>query len=253
VNGDKLTVQKLLIELGYSIAEAETYWALLNLETVSIRKVAEQSGINRGTTYEAIKRLVAAGLVHARRTGQREYYSAESPEKIYDLIRDKRKELLQAHEHAAALIPELLAKKARPKGRPLVKYYEDEDGVVAILRDVLQTCGQLSKPQYYVYSSRPLRQYLYRKFPQFTARRIREGIAVKAIAIGEGGDPAAVSERKWLPESNGGEISSYTIIYADKIASISISSDYTPYGVVVEDAGAAAMQRLLFERLWATL
>ena len=250
---DNLTVQRLLTELGFSQVEAETYWALLNLETVSIRKVAERSGINRGTTYDAIKRLILAGLVNARRSGQREYFTAESPEKIYDIIRDRRKELWQTQQKAHAYIPTLLAKKARPRGRPLVRYYEDDEGVVAILKDVLQTCGQLAEPQYYVYSSRPLRQYLYRQFPEFTARRIREGIAVKVIAVGEGGESAAVSERKWLPEPDEVEISSYTLIYDNKVASISISDDNTPYGVVVEDAGGAAMQRLLFERLWSLL
>jgi len=252
MNGDKITVQQLLQELGFSEAESETYWALLNLETVSIRKVAAYSGINRGTTYDAIKRLVAAGLAHTRRSGQREYYNAESPEKIHDLIRDKRKELWRTQQQAAELVPKLLARKARPQGQPLVKYYEDDEGVVAILKDVLQTCGQLETPEYYVYSSRPLRQYIYRKFPEFTDRRIREGIGVKVIAVGEGGDPTAISERRWLPEPDAAGISSYIIIYGDKVASISISN-YTPYGVVVEDAGATAMQKVLFERLFATL
>jgi sugar-specific transcriptional regulator TrmB len=253
MNNDKMTMQKLLLELGFSEAEAETYWALLSLETVSIRKVADQSGINRGTTYEAIKRLVGAGLVHTRKTGQREYYSAESPEKIYDLIRDKRKELWRTQQEAQALIPELLAKKARPQGRPLVRYYEDDEGIVTILKDVLQTCSHLETPEYYAYSSRPLRKLLYRKFPQFTERRIQEGIAVKVIAVGEGSDTEGLSARKWLLEPAGGETSSYTIIYANKVAHISISSDYTPYGVVIEDAGVAAMQKLLFEQLWVTL
>ena len=250
---DKLTIQKLLLDLDFSDAEAETYWALLNLETVSIRKVAAFSGINRGTTYEAIRKLVAAGLVHSRKSGEREYFSAESPDKIFDLIRDKRKELWQVQQKANHLIPELLAKKARPKGRPLVRYYEDDEGVVTILKDVLQTCGQLNHPEYYAYSSRPLRKYLYRKYPQFTERRVAEGIGVKVIAIGEGSDTEGLSERKWLGEPEDGEISSYTIIYGSKVASISISNDYTPYGVVIEDAGVAAMQRLLFERLWSTI
>lgn len=95
-----------------------------------------------------------------------------------------------------------------------------------------------------------MRQYLYRKFPEFTERRIREGITVKVIAVGEGGDPAAISERKWIPEAGEAEVSNYTLIYGNKIANISLSNDYTPYGVVIEDAGAAAMQKLLFERLW---
>lgn len=253
MNGDKITIQRLLVELGFSPAEAEVYWALLNLETVSVRRVSAASGINRGSVYEAIKSLLKEGLVNARRSGEREYYSAESPEKIYDLIREKRKELWRVQQEAQKIIPEVLARKARPQGRPIVRYYEDDEGVVAVLRDVLATCSKLDKPEYYVYSSRPLRQYLYRKFPEFTDRRTKEGIAVKVIAVGEGGDPAAVSERKWLPEPEEGSISSYAIIYSNKIASISISTDYTPYAVVTEDAGSAAMQRLLFEKLWASL
>jgi len=253
MNKDKLTVQSLLQELDFTEAEAETYWALLNLETVSIRKVSTFSGINRGTTYESIKTLVTAGLVHARKSGEREYFSAESPEKIYDLIRGRRKELWNAQQQASKLIPELLAKKARPQGKPLVRYYEDDDGIVTILKDVLQSCSRLDEPLYRVYSSRSLRKYMYRKFPNFTDRRVAEGIAVKVIAIGEGSDTEGLSERKWLSESGDGDLSSYTIIYANKVANISISSDFTPYGVVIEDAGVASMQELLFERLWKTL
>lgn len=250
---DKTIAQNMLMQLGLEDPEARTYLALLELEAVSIRKVAEATGINRGTTYEIIRRLVGQGLVTVRTTGKREYYSAESPEKIYDIIRDKRKDLLQTQKLAADVVPKLLAQSVRPQGSPLVKYYEDDEGVVAILKDLLQTCGKLKIPEYYAYSSRPLRQYLYRKFPTFTERRITEGIAVKVIAIGDGGDPAAVSERKWLPEPPDSNISSYTLIYGNKVAQISISKDFTPYGVVTEDVGAASMQKLLFENLWKHL
>ena len=253
MKNDKITVQKILRELRLSEAEAETYWALLNLETVSIRKVAAYSGINRGTTYESLKKLVGVGLVNIRKSGSREYYSAESPEKIYDLIRDKRKELWHVQQEANVLIPELLARKARPQGKPLVRYYEDDEGIVTILKDVLQSCSRLDEPRYYVYSSRPLRKYLYRKFPQFTEKRIAEGVHVDVIAIGEGSDTEGLSNRKWLPEPADSDMTSYSIIYANKVAHISISEDYTPYGVVIEDAGTAAMQRMLFERLWGTL
>lgn len=252
MKNDIMTVQELLKELGFSVVEGEVYWALLNLDRVSIRKVAEYAGINRGTTYDAIKSLASSGLVNTRRNGEREYYSAENPEKIYDLIRDRRKELLRVQSLAQEFIPELLAKKAQPQGRPLVRYYENDDGIVTILKDVLQTCVKLGDPSYFVYSSRSLRKYLYRKFPKFTELRVTDGIAIKVIAIGEGGDTEGLSERKWLPETDG-EASSYIIIYGDKVASISISNDDTPYGVVIEDAGVATMQRLIFKHTWSTL
>jgi HTH-type transcriptional regulator, sugar sensing transcriptional regulator len=250
---DKETIIGLLLRLGLSQQEAATYLALLEMESVSIRKIAERTGINRGTTYDSIKKLVTKGLVSVRRSGQREYYFAESPERIYDIIRDKRKDLWQTQQISTKVVPGLLAKKARPQGRPLVRYYEDHDGVAAILQDVLQTCRSLEHPQYYVYSSKSLRQYLYRKFPTFTARRIAEGIKVKVVAVGEGGEIAEASERKWLPEPAESDVASYTLIYGNKVAVIAITSDFTPYGVVIEDTGAAAMQRLLFDQLWSSL
>src|ERR1044072_9365552 len=88
----------LLLSLDLSRNDARTDAALLQIDTVSIRKIAAHTGINRGTTYEALKRLVTVGLISVKRRGQREYYTAESPEKIYDLIRDKRRDLLEAHE-----------------------------------------------------------------------------------------------------------------------------------------------------------
>lgn len=249
----KFDIEQLLKKLGFSHVDADTYWALLNLESVSIRKVAQLSGINRGTTYEAIKRLAIAGLVSSRRSGEREYFSAETPEKIYDLIREQRKSLMNIQRQAQILIPELLANKARPQGRPLVRYYENDEGIATILTDVLQTCAQLEKPEYRIYSSRSLRQYLYKQFEHFTERRIQEGIQVKAIAIGEGGEPAPMSERKWLERPSTDDAASYTIIYGDKLALISVSADLTPYGVVIEDRSTSEMQRILFEQIWSQL
>ncbi len=249
----KVSVELILKQLGLNDNEAKTYAALFELESASIRKVADRTGINRGTTYEAIKSLVGYGLASVRQNGKREQYAAESPEKIYDIIRDKRKDLLQIQQDSKKLVPALLARAVRNKGEPLVRYYQDEEGVATILRDVLQTCSRLENPGYHVYSSQALRKFLYRKFPKFTERRIAEGIPVKVIAIGHGGENDDLSERRWLPDQPEGQISSYTLIYGSKVAVVSISDNLTPYGVVIEDEGNAEMHRLIFEELWSRL
>jgi sugar-specific transcriptional regulator TrmB len=253
VKNDSKDVVGLLNSLGIPEAEAATYAGLLEIDQVSIRRLAAHTGINRGTTYDALKRLVAIGLVSVKRHGNREQYTAESPERIYELIRDKRRDLLDATTAAKKIIPDLLASKRTTSGRPLVRYYEDDEGIVTILKDVLQTCRELDEPEYCAYSSSRVRAYLYRKFPQFTKRRIAEGIHVKVIAIGEGGEVADNSERKWLPDTSGDMLSSYTLVYGPKVAIISIAEDETPYGVVIEDAGTASMQKFLFQQMWKYL
>jgi sugar-specific transcriptional regulator TrmB len=242
----------LLTSLDISENEAVTYNALLQMESTSIRKIAAYTGVNRGTTYDALKKLVAGGLVSVKNQGKREQYTAESPEKIFDIIREKRRDLLDATTSAKNIVPDLLARTTPSESGPLVRYYENGEGIAAILKDVLQTCRTLPVTEYYAYSS-PVRQYLYQEYPQFTERRIKEGIKVKVIAVGEGGEEAEMSERRWLPHPPKVNVTSYTIIYGPKVAVISMSDDLTLYGVIIEDAGATALQRLAFEHIWDTL
>lgn len=239
--------------LGITEAEQRIYTTLLECGPSSIRQLASLTKVNRGKTYEILKKLTALGLVSFKRSGEQKRFVAENPERINDLIEEKKHELAHAEEIAQELIPSLLALGKRRAGEPLVRFYEDDEGIVAILRDVLSTMSKEEKKEYYVYSSKPLRQYLYHQFPNFTRRRIKEGIFVKVIAIGEGGDPVEVAARKWLPEPTDEQLSSYVLIYGNKIAMISLSPNNTPYGVVIDEPGVAATQRFLFEKLWSSL
>ena len=236
---------------GLSHEQQQVYIAMLELESVSVRKVAAASGLNRGLVYETLKELVEIGLVGMRPQGKRDYYFAESPERLHILLQERRKELWQAQNLAKEVVPELLSKTAHRQGMPVVKYYEDDDGVATILRDVLQTCERLNEPKYLAYSAKPLRHYLYRKFKDYTEKRIASGITVHVIAAGKGGEHDEYSERRWVDDSAGS--ASYLLIYGDKVAHISITDQGTPYGVVIEDSSVAAMQRMLFERLWHQL
>jgi len=245
--------QTFLEDLGLTKAEAQVYLALLQSGPSSIRKIATVANINRGTTYDALKRLSTTGLVSYRKRGERQHYMAESPDQINTLITERRRELVNLQAEAQTLIPKLMAIGERRQGEPIVRFYEDDAGVVAILNDVLATTARLDPKEYYVYSSLSLRGYLYRRFPTFTKRRLQNDIFVRVIAVGEGGEPAEEAELKWLPEPKNADLSSYVIIYGNKVATISVSPDETPYGVVIEEAGVAAMQKFLFEQLWDKL
>lgn len=240
---------KLLTTLGLTTTEAQTYLGLLELGPASIRQVANSTNINRGTTYECLKRLVTKRLVHVNQKGQRRKYTAAHPEIIYDLLDDRRRELATFTDQARLTIPRMANLSSSHQGQPTVRFYEDDEGIVAILKDVLTSMAKEQDKTYYVYSSRSLRHYIYRHFPNFTRQRIKAGIKVRVLAIGIGGDSVELADRKWLPGPEE-HTASYIIIYANKVAQISISADDTPYGVIIEEPGVAAMQKYLFEQLW---
>ena len=64
---------RVLRGFGLSGREAKLYLALLEAGPSSGRRSSETSGLHRATTYRAISRLAARGLVRAERTWPREY------------------------------------------------------------------------------------------------------------------------------------------------------------------------------------
>src|SRR5579862_8013263 len=135
--------KSLLTGIGLSEAESAVYVALLKSGKSSIREVATTSGINRGTTYEALKRLAAIGLVGFQTQGKRRKYIAESPQKINELIENMLSQTKRLKREAAKVIPSLMSYDATSPEAPGVRFYEDDDGIALILKDVLQTVSQL--------------------------------------------------------------------------------------------------------------
>jgi hypothetical protein len=116
------------------------------------------------------------------------------------------------------------------------------------LQDVLDTCEASDELNYRIYSSSGIREYLYEDFPTFSDVRIGKGIAVKAIAFGEGGELRGLDERKWLKS----EVSTptYIIIYPGKTAYISLDAKNELVGVVIENEGICETQKVIFDSLW---
>jgi sugar-specific transcriptional regulator TrmB len=246
-------MNKRLESLGLKRKDYSTYRALLQLGSVSIREISARTRINRGTTHEILKKLVDKNLVSLHLKGKRKQYLAQPPEKLLEIAREKSLSLSSLEKYLKEeLIPELNRKKVS-YSEPTARYFEGEEGVEKVLKDLLSTMRNKQEKLYFAYSALPIRKYLYRLFPNFTKQRIRNNIKVKVIALGEGGEEAKLAERKWLPVKNSLSFSSYILIYADKYAIISLAKDELPYGVIIEESGIAHTQKLIFSTLWNLL
>jgi sugar-specific transcriptional regulator TrmB len=239
-------------ELGLDRRQVQIYQSLHKLGPASIRDVAAEAGINRGSTYETLKQLVTKGLVSYFPKGRRRVFQAEDPERLLSLGESKQQALAQAMEELRKdIIPSL--KQARPEFSPgNVRFYEGDDGVELVLRDILNSTARNAGKGYAVISTKTLRQHLYRPFPNFTRQRVQKGIRVRVIAVGEGGDDAELAERKWLPASADTD-ASYIAIYPPKVAMITLADRDYPVVVIIDSAAIASTQQLLFDTLWELL
>jgi len=244
-------VKALLKSLGYSDKEVAVYLAVLSAGPAPVRKVAIAADVNRGTTYDILKSLMEQGLVSYYHQEKKQYFVAESPERLLAVIDTKVEGLSAAKKEVSDVLPVLRSIFSKAGEKPVVKYYEGETGVRRVLEDVLETVAADKSHSYAVYSSADIREVLHKAFPDFTKRRISGKISVRVISIGSGGEEAPLSERRLLTEKS--EAPTYMLIYGGKTAMISVGADLEPRGVLLEDPGTSATQMVIFDQLWERL
>lgn len=245
-------LEKSLQKFGLKNKEIKIYLTLLNLGPSSVRKIAEESKINRGTSYDILKKLIEMELVSYYEKKSHQYFSPEDPAKIINILEEREKNIIKTKKEILKTIPDLQLLYSKISQRPFVKYYEGYSGTKEILKDVLKTVSKLEDKKYFVYSAESIREYLYKTFEDFSEERIRKNINVKVIAIGKGGKLRGKDERKWL-ENSGESAPNYIIIYGNKIAFISISQNDEPLGIIIEDKATSQMQRIIFGYLWESI
>ena len=108
---------------------------------------------------------------------------------------------------------------------------------------------------YYLYSSATAehRKNVYGAMPDFSEKRIKKGIKVKIISLGEGGQLAGLDERKQMPVNSKGIKKTHEIIYAGKVANIGIDRSLEPVGWITQNDEMYQMKRLMFEFTWSKL
>ncbi len=246
-------LKSFLKDAGLDEKETLIYLSLLQTGPTAIRKIAEMSGINRGTTYEALKKLKNLGLVAYFHQGKHQHFVAENPKNLFKLITRKKNEVENLESQLEDFAPALESLFNSEMQRPVVKFYENYSGIRSILEDVLDRAENEKMKEYEVYSSSAISPYLYHKnaFPNFTEERIKRKISVRAIATGPGGKIRGNDERKWLSKKEGSP--TYTLIYSGKIAMISLGRNKIPHGVIIEDQEIFKTQKLIFDSLWKFL
>jgi len=244
-------IDSTLNKLGLSDKEIKVYLSSLRLGPASVRKIAVEADVNRGTAYDILKSLIDLGLVSYYQQDKHQYFIAEDPEKLTDALKKKEEQLQDIHGELDEVIPQLKSIYDKAGAKPVSKFYDGSDGIKIILADVIATCGKNKDQEYYAFSSSTLKNILYDAYPEFSDDRIKAGIKVKAISIGPGGQKQGLDERKWLTEKESAP--TYTLIYAGKVAMISVDNNNNPLGVIIEDKNLYQTQKMIFEFVWAKL
>ncbi len=120
-----------LQKLGLSDKEAKVYLASLELGTDSVQNIGKKAGVNRATTYVILSSLLKQGLVSTYDEGKKTYYIATPPESLSGLLEVQKKEIEERQKYLQTLLPQLNLINNRKEDKPVVKFYEGKQGMIA--------------------------------------------------------------------------------------------------------------------------
>ncbi len=239
-----LSMLSKLIASGLSEKEAKVYFALLELGTSTVTEIARRAKVARTNTYHLLNALLGYGLVSSNQDEAKMVFTAEKPERLLYLMKERLHGAEQNYEEVENLLPELRSIYHTPEKRVKVRFYEGVEGIISAYEDTLT-----AKSKILGYASVE-HQYSFFPgyFPEYYERRTRKGIKVDCF-LAESDDSLRIKamDKKHLRTSliipKKFSISPEINIYDDKIAILSLKEKF---GVIIESMEVADAFRKMF-------
>ena len=157
---------------GLSDNEAKVYLAALELGETTVERLSQKSGVKRTTVYLAVESLNKKGLVSHYKKKRKSFYFAENPQKIKNLLEEKMTAMTR-------IMPQLLSITNLIDKKPIVRFYQGDEGIKEVFRDILEN----STEKFYAWYSEVWQNEFDEKWMRevFTATRVKKKIWVDCI------------------------------------------------------------------------
>lgn len=239
-----MKIEQVLTNLGLSKNKGLVYLTLMQIGSGSAQEIANKASLPRTTVHEILQHLLVLGVVNYSTHGRARLYSAEPPDKLKYLLKDKEKQL-------ESVLPEMLSMFNVGGVKPKTKFYEGIAGIKTVFEDTLKVndkvlCGILSMADLFKI---PGKEFM----DDYTSRRIKAGIKLKVIRseINEVDEIWSYSskELRELHYANHDMVFPMTMYFYDNKVAL-ISTEKENFGMIIESADFYKNQMNFFKVLW---
>lgn len=129
-------LESLFISLGFSEKEARVYRVMLEIGQGPATTIITKADLKKGITYAVLKNLEKRGLVSSFGKEGKTYFRAEDPQKLLDLVEEKKREVDSLRNSLSEIVPKLTSQYKLAIGKPTIRYFEGKEGLVKVFEDI---------------------------------------------------------------------------------------------------------------------
>ena len=222
--------------------------ALLELGEASMSELTKKSELKRSTLYFIIDVLHKKRLVSIIKKGKKTIYSAEDPKRLLEQADENRRNL----EYA---MPELLSIANNIVKKPKVRFFEGEEGIKEVYRDILRFPDQkmyawVSESMMTGFDSQFITEYY---IPKRLEKKIWAEVIASDTIVGKTfkeNDTPALRKTKLLDEALFPLSIEISLYGKDRIGFMSMEDKL---GLILESKPIADTLRSLFAYQWRNL
>ncbi|MES2409137.1 MAG: helix-turn-helix domain-containing protein [Patescibacteria group bacterium] len=253
----KKEIKELLSSLDLNPIEARVFMASLEIGSGPASTISESAGLNRVTTYEALKRLSKKGFIkiRAKKNSSVKYFVPEDIDIIKEKLENKKDELTETIKKVDEFQDEFRAFFTVNEDKPTVLFFEGKEGIKSVLQDTLK---QKPKEILSFASGESLEEGFEDKFLEnYWKKRVNLSIPTRGIL------PSNTKfETRLHPERNKKELRELKFIspdlfkfkneidiYGDNVG-ITSHAKGNEHGIVIRSKSIAESMKSVFEVLW---
>jgi HTH-type transcriptional regulator, sugar sensing transcriptional regulator len=242
-------ISSALRRLDLSDFQQTIYLSLLTEGQATARTLAARTGMTRPSVYDQLKSLITLNLVVELDIDGKAEFAAADIKYLDALLADKIDRLEQSRAFLTDALPTL--KDSLHTVTPKVRFFEGEDGVKQLLKDIMWHDKSTLQVIWPVAKMNEVFDSLFLKW--FDERRLKRQLTIESLWVS--------STKKVVPElfttgphdawrvlPKEKSISMATVIYDSKVAFI--SSHAEAFGFIVESNEFAQSEREKFGALW---
>ncbi len=243
-------LKNALAEYGLSEKEANVYLTMLELGPASVQDIAKKAGVNRATTYVMIESLKRRGLMSTFEKGKKTMFVAENPERLRKLAEVEMRQAQEKEDRLKQALPQFLALfHSAQSQKPVVRYFEGEEGVRTCREVMMQSHGEIINFVAVNEMSARVAKMDERSRHEY-ARKMHGRIL---FAVKPGTEAPLFDKTNWklreLPYQNA-PFTGETLLFDNDKSMIIVISDEKPMAFLVESREVFDILKALFEAAW---
>lgn len=213
----------------------------------SISQICYDTNIHRRNVYDCINRLLKLGLLSFYEQNKKRFYTASPPEKILDIIKEKKKVVADIESKIKNSIGKLKFVTVEKKNPFNVKVFVGKEGLKNVYNDILKT-----ERDYIGFGpGRQLEKIMKFYLHNFIKERVRRGIKIRQIyddsSRGFKYTKNPLLEVRYLPDESCSHAA--LRVYGNKTV-IMLLDTREPLAIMIEKREIADGYRKYFEVLW---